>query len=251
MEEGANIASCIFEDGSSCSEYMFYLGECQPAEFLVEGGETEVEPPPEDTAETTAGNIVVGWMGYVNGTPEGSQFDDYVVILPEGQVGEFGIEGASEDVEAQIVDLRDHEEPGKYAHFWGTLACEVIDYGGCQLLVERLRVDGPGEFFDPDIVDGWEGTIFGLSYDQPGAPQPDDFFILAGDYPVRYGIDSAISAESGERDLAEAIVNLRDSGTPLRIWGEVMCGVPDAGGCSIQIYRIETDDEVYEIPINK
>lgn len=248
LDEGVNIASCRFSDGSSCSEYLFYLDECEQGEIPAEEDEPGAEPPQAEESET--GIVVVGWMGYIVNTPEGAQFDDYVIILPENQVGEFGIEGKSEDVEAQIVALRDREEPGKYAHFWGTLTCEVIDYGGCQLLVEMLRVDGPGEFFDPEIVHGWEGTIVSLSYDEPGAPQPDDSFILAGEYPVQYGIDSAISAESGERDLAEVILALRDSGTPVRIWGEVLCGVPDAGGCSIQVYKIETDGEVYEIPIN-
>jgi hypothetical protein len=186
-------------------------------------------------------------MGFVVSTPEGAQFDDYVIVLPEGEVGEFGIEGASEDVNTQIVALRDQEQPGKFAHFWGMLTCEILDYGGCQLLVERLRVDGPGEFFDPDRVEGWEGTIVELTYEEPGAPQPDDAFIPVGDYPVQYGIDSAISAESGERDLGDVITTLRGSGEVVRIWGEVMCGVPDAGGCRIDVNKIETGSEVYEI----
>jgi hypothetical protein len=71
--------------------------------------------------------------------------------------------------------------------------------------------------------------------------------MLAGEYPVHYGIDSAISAQSGERDLSEVIVSLRDNGTIVRIWGQVMCGVPDAGGCHIEVYRIEADGEDFEI----
>lgn len=247
LEEGANIGTCVFEDGSTCDEYLFYLGECQLGVNPAEGGETDAGYEEGDLYTEASGIDVVGWMGFVVSTPEGAQFDDYVIILPEGEVGKFGIEGASEDVNAQIVALRDREEPGKYAHFWGTLTCDVLDYSGCQLLVERLRVDGPGEFFDPDPVEGWEGTIVGLSYDEPGAPQPDDAFTPEGEYAVQYGIDSAISAESGERDLVDVIASLRGSGELMRIWGEVMCGVPDAGGCHIEVYRIETGGEVYEI----
>ena len=200
----------------------------------------------EAIGEPFVEQAVVGWYGYVLSLPDGAQFDDKLVLHPEG-AGEVGIEGTTETIEAEIVALRDKTEPGKYAHFWGKLVCEVPDVSACQLRVERLRVDGPGEFFEPDTVEGWEGTIIGFSYDEPGAPHPDDALVLAGDYPVQYGIDSAIAAESGERDMVDVIATLRGSGTVVRIWGEMMCGVPDAGGCHIEVYRIETSDQVYEI----
>jgi hypothetical protein len=247
FEEGANIGTCIFEDGSTCDEYAYYLGQCQPGANPAQESLDDRESPQADQPEATSGVPVVGWMGYVISTPAGAQFDDYVIVLPEGEVGEFGIQGASQDVQELIVALRDHEPPGKYAHFWGTLTCDVIDYGGCQLLVDRLRVDGPGEFFAPDTVEGWQGTIISFSYDEPGAPHPDDAFILAGDYPVQYGIDSAISADSGERDLSGVIADLRDGAGVLRIWGQMICGVPDAGGCHIEVYRIEAGDQDYKI----
>jgi putative hemolysin len=247
LDEGANIGTCVFEDGSTCDEYMLYRGECQPGDNPIEGGQRDAGSEQGGVSAGESGLVVVGWMGYVVSTPEGAQFDDYVIILPEGEVGEFGIEGVSEEVEAQIVELRDHTQPGKFAHFWGALTCDVPDYGGCQVLVERLRVEGSGEFFDPDEVAGWEGHILELFYDEPGAPQPDDAFIPVGDYPVQYGIDSAVSVESGERDLNEVIFTLRESGEMLRIWGEVMCGVPDAGGCRIEVDKIESGGEVHEI----
>lgn len=245
LEEGANIGACVFEDGSTCDEYMFYLGECGPGVGPADSGDSDAAPPPPDAPAIT-GVTVVGWMGYVRTAPTDGQFDDYVVILPEGEGGSFGIAGATEEVEPQIIALRDHEPPGMYAHFWGVLTCDAIDYNGCQLLVDRLRVDGPGAFFDPDPVEGWEGSIVDLSSGEPGSG-PDDAFVLMGGYPVQYGIDSAIAAESGERDLADVVVGLRDGGQLIRIWGEVTCGVPDAGGCHIEAYRIETGSEVYEI----
>jgi putative hemolysin len=244
---GTNIAMCVFEDGFSCGEFSYFKGECQPADDLQESAGTDSQLEEKDAASDNSGIQVVGWMGFVVSTPDGAQFDDYVVLLPEGEVGEYGIEGASEEADRQIESLRDQEQPGKYAHFWGTLNCGVMDYSSSQLLVERLRVDGPGEFFPPDRIEGWEGTIYEFSYAEPGAPQPDDAFILVGDYPVQFGIDSAISAETGERDLSKAIAELREGGEIVRIWGEMVCGVPDAGGCHIEVNRIESGGEVYEI----
>jgi hypothetical protein len=173
---------------------------------------------------------VVAWYGSVISLPAGSHYDDYLSLLPKG-TGEIGVEGANEAIEAQIVDLRDKVEPGKYAHFWGTLNCPALDYGGCELVVTRLRVDGPGPFFDPDPVEGWEGTI------HSGPPGPrsggDDYLVLAGDFPMQYGIDSL------DPTLAAQLESLRDTGTVIRVWGELTAGIPDWNGTQIQVTRIE------------
>ncbi|MCK4962434.1 MAG: hypothetical protein KAS19_08100, partial [Anaerolineales bacterium] len=92
-----------------------------PTPSIAEHEPTVAEDEGEDLVEPSEVGIpVVGWLGYVVSEPEGAQFDDHVIILPEGEVGEFGIEGADGSIEAEIVALRDHEEPGKYANFWGT-----------------------------------------------------------------------------------------------------------------------------------
>jgi putative hemolysin len=258
LQEGANIGTCVFPDGSSCSEFDFFEGRCQPGEGAgaeveeaepvgTDAGSSEIDVTPvEPVGEPIVEQAVVGWFGYVMSLPDGAQFDDKLVLHPAG-AGAVGISGATDAIEAEIMALRDKTDPGKNAHFWGRLVCGVPDVSGCQLKVERLRVDGPGEFFEPDTVAGWEGSIAGLSYDEPGAPQPDDAFIPVGDYPVQYGIDSAMSEETGERDLADVIASLRDSGRMVRIWGEMTCGVPDAGGCHIEVHRIEDGVEVYQI----
>jgi hypothetical protein len=201
-------------------------------------GEVDASGQVTDLAAPPGGTTVVAWLGYVVSTPDGAQFDDFVTILPEGQVGEFGIEGADEAIEAEIVALRDHEEPGKYANFWGTLRCEMIDYGGCQLLVTRIR--SGIEITDPEPVEGWEGTIVGLTYDEPGAPQPDDAFTLAGEYPVQYGIASYI-AENGWPIYKEELESRRDTGQTIRVSGHLICGVPDVNGCQIQVNHLEID----------
>jgi hypothetical protein len=195
--------------------------------------EGTVDPAGQVTEATgESGMDVVGWYGYVVGlTAEGGQFDDYVVLMPEG-TGEFGIEGADETSQAAIVALRDAEEPGKHAHLWGTLTCGVPDYGGCQLLVSRLRVDGPGPFFDPDPVEGWVGRIESVEGWEPGLYE--QYFVLDGEPSIRYGIDGTLA---GLNDEIEA---LRDSGTAVRIWGILRCGVPDYNASQIAVERIET-----------
>jgi hypothetical protein len=190
-------------------------------------GESLIEP-------SEVGVPVVGWLGYVVAEPEGAQFDDFVIILPEGEVGEFGIEGADESIEAGILTLRDHEEPGKYASFWGTLRCDVIDYGGCQLLATRIR--SGIDITDPEPIEGWEGKIYST---EPGA-QFDQYFVLDGDYPIWYGITSYI-AENGWPIYKEELENRRDTGQTIRVSGQLICGVPDVNGCQIQVNHIEVD----------
>jgi hypothetical protein len=186
-----------------------------------------------ETLATTGGQPVVGWMGRVVSLPAGGQFDDYLVLEPEG-AGEVGLTGADADVEAEIVALRDKEEPGKYAHFWGTLTCPALDYGGCQLVVARLDPGTPpGPRFDPDPVEGWQGQLFSV----PGMAQFEEYFVLDGPFPVRYGFQGADEA------LQTQLEDLRDTSAIIRIWGEIQCGVPSYGGCGIRVKRFELVSE--------
>jgi hypothetical protein len=179
-----------------------------------------------ETLAPTGGLPVVGWLGNVISLPAGSQYDDYLSLMPEG-AGEIGVEGADEAIEAEIVALRDKEEPGKYAHFWGTLMCDVPDYGGCQLLVARVRAGTA--ISDPEPVAAWEGTIVS----NPPGSQFDDYFTLAGDFPVGYGIDSLDSV------VAAQLEGLRDTGITAQVWGQLRTGVPDAFGSQIEVTRVE------------
>jgi hypothetical protein len=78
-------------------------------------------------------------------------------------------------------------------------------------------------------VEGWEGTVV----TNPAWAQVDDAFVLAGDYPVHYGIWSE------DPDLAARLEGYRNAGTLIRVWGQVLCGVPDANGCQIRVRRLE------------
>jgi putative hemolysin len=181
------------------------------------------EAPPKETE-------AAGWYGAIVSLPPDSEYDDYLVLAPEG-AGEIGIAGADEEIEAQIVALRDQAEPGKYAHFWGTLTCDVPDYGGCQLLVTHLRVGT--EITKPETVEGWDGVVVR----EPPLSQYDDHFILSGDFLIFYGIGSTDPA------IAAQLEELRNTMTPIRIWGEVTYGVMDVNGCTIDVTHIEITGE--------
>ncbi|HEY43422.1 MAG TPA: hypothetical protein G4O11_05500 [Anaerolineae bacterium] len=193
----------------------------------VKTGTPEPEAPLMERA-------IEAWYGYVVSLAPGDPYDDRLILVPEG-VGEFGVAGSSSEIEAEIEALRDQSEPANKAHFWGVLTCGVEDYGGCRLIVERLRPDGPGPIFEPDIVKGWEGVIYA------GPPGPrsggDDYFALVGDYHVQYGIWSV------DETLEKRLEELRDSVTVIHIWGELVAGVPDWNGTQIQVTQIEVVDK--------
>jgi len=193
---------------------------------------TDTVPPEPTATEEAPTETAIAWYGRVISLHDG-QFDDYLSVYPEGAI-EIGIEGETAAIEEQIVDLRDHAEPGRNAHFWGTLHCPTVDYGGCQLRVTRLRVDGPGPFFDPDPVEEWVGTIT-TGITEPGSGG-DDYFQLDGEFAIQYGIDGT-SDPSG--DLARQVEYFRHTGSKVRIWGSLMAGIPDWNATQIQISRIE------------
>lgn len=179
----------------------------------------EPVPPVETSIKATA------WFGHVESLPAGAQWDDKLVF--GNAAGEVGIEGATPEIQAQIVALRDQPEPGKYANFWGTLYCGVPDYAGCQFVVEQIRVGATST--GEEAVDAWQGTLVS----NPPGSQFDDYFVLAGDYPVPFGMHSMDPA------LQAQLESLRDSGQSFKVWGSLRTGVPDAYGSQIQVEQIE------------
>jgi hypothetical protein len=188
-------------------------------------GEVDATGKVTETTGLVSGRSVVGWFGKVLPAPEGAQVVAYLALEPS-TVGKVGLKGAAADLDAEIKSLRDS---GIAAHFWGTLNCASSGAEICQLVVTRLRQDGEALIFDPDPVDRWEGT---LHANEPTA-QFDDYFVLAGDFPVRYGIDSADPA------LAEQLRKIRDTGSTVRVWGRLTCGVLDVNGSQISVIAVE------------
>jgi hypothetical protein len=75
--------------------------------------------------------------------------------------------------------------------------------------------------------------------------QFDDYFVLEGDYPVQYGIDSFI-AENGFPIYAEELESLRASDQVVKVSGELICGVPDSNGCQIQVHSLEVNGKAVD-----
>jgi len=175
--------------------------------------------------------LALCWYGRVESTPKGAALDRYLVLLPEELCQAVDAVGADEVIEAEIEGLRDS---GIYAHFWGTLNCDVPGWGGCRLVVTRLRAEGPeGPFFDPDPVEGWTGSVFSM----PDDAQFDDYFVLSGNVRAHYGIESADAA------IAAQLESLRDTGSIVRVWGQVTCPAIDFYGTEIQVTRLEVVSE--------
>ncbi len=215
------------ESSEPSSDQPETLGTMEPngssaivSEVVNDPVETAIQPT------QATGQIVAGWLGKVLSLPHGSQYDDFLVLSPDG-TGEFGLSGAIPEIESQIIALRDKEEPGKYAHFWGTLYCDVPDYNGCQLRVERIRA---GAFAtDPEPVDGWQGTIRGATFNSANSL----VFVLDGKYPMQFSIDSL------DESLRAQLESLRDTGALLQVWGELLTGIPDVNGSRIHVARLE------------
>lgn len=181
---------------------------------------------------------VTAWPGHIITLPEGSGALQAFVLLPDG-AGEFELVGADEQVNASIAELRDREGSEGFVHVWGELDCGVDTYQGCRLLAERLR--SGTEVIEAEPVDGWQGVIYSRS--QPAGSGGDDFFVLAGEYPVEYGIWSQDEA------LLTDLEALRDTGTPIQIWGDLVAGIPDWAGTQIRVARFErVESEGIDLP---
>lgn len=194
-----------------------------PEAGLLQQGEMDAAGPATENHALDDSQQAICWGGFIKSLPAGGQFDDYMAL--EGENG-VGLEAVDNTIAAQIQVVRDSDT---LIHLWGELYCPAIDYGGCQLLVTRLREDRPGPLPDPEAVEGWAGTLGAL---EPGA-QFDRYFTLMGNAPVRYGISSIDSAVEAQ------LTAFQQTGELVRVWGQVTCGVPSPNGAHINVTRVE------------
>ena len=191
----------------------------------ISQSETETpEPLPEPTE--SSGIEAVAWLGHIVSMPAGSQYDDFVILSPGGR-GEFGLTGATPEIEAEIRSLRDAEGPEEYIHLWGELTCEGQDYNGCQLIVDKLHY---GANFSEETIDGWEGTIISSTFN--GATSY--VFVLDGEIPMWYSIHA-----SQDEALQAEIESIRDTGAIIRVTGNLLVGIPDVNGTRIEAAIID------------
>jgi hypothetical protein len=189
-------------------------------------------PPPESGRQGIP-QEVVAWYGQVYSVGDADPQYDYLKLWHLNIWHKYGravgIVGANPAIDAEIDRIRDRDVR---ATVWGTLVCGVGDYGACQLRVVRISANDGGPVFDPERVDGWEGTI-GWLPGPPGSQEGAHLFVLSGEFPVLYGITSA------DPSLQEQLGDLQDTETVVRIWGELRSRVQPVTGTLIDIDRLE------------
>lgn len=100
-ENGGQYGVCLFPDGSECEEWAFFRGACEPGETVPDDSEDSIPPP----LSAIDGVPVVAWYGQVIGLPEGSEHDDYLLVLPEGTAA-VGLDSQDKQVRAEIPAMR-------------------------------------------------------------------------------------------------------------------------------------------------
>jgi hypothetical protein len=204
------------------------------AKAIVESFEsTEATGSPPEEIPTTwtdgpppASTNVVAWLGHIASQPEGSRFDDMVILAQEG-TGEFGLRGATPEIEAEIHSLRDAEGVNEYVHLWGTLNCGVEDYNNCQLSVDRLQY---GEDIVEQDISDWFGKIKKFVFNDGESY----VFEQLGYFPLWYSINA-----SQNESLKIRIEHYAETGEIVEVSGKLLVGIPDVNGTRIEISSIE------------
>ncbi len=160
--DGSQSGVCIFPNGSTCDEWAYYQGECEPV-IPVVTVEATANPGNEPGIFVSPGTAeeLANWWGVIKRTDPGAQYDDYFERQDTGQVIYFGIDSMDPAIRSQIEALRDS---GKIVHLYGTLLSNAPDYNGSQIQVIRIQVEeqASGGYMPPgtseEIAD-WRGVI--------------------------------------------------------------------------------------------
>jgi hypothetical protein len=170
-------------------------------------------------------DVVERWEGTLVSTPEGAQFDDYFVLTGDFAV-HYGIDSTDAALAAQLESLRDTQTT---IRVWGRLTTGVPDVNGSQIAVIAIEVAGDTQPPASVLVSGWVGAIIPFG---AGAQYDDYFERQDGE---RFGIDAT------DEDMQKRIVALRTTRSWVRIWGQLVTGVPDVEGRQIQLERYEIE----------
>jgi putative hemolysin len=221
---GGQVGICRFDDGSTCDEWAYFRGECGPE-----------STPGDGISVTPAAQAfpVTAWAGHVASAPDGSEGEMVLDLLPAG-TGQVRVSGATQEIEKEIRNLVDGSGVKQAALFWGSLSCDSSGEGACVLSTTKVRY---GQFQERDIVESWEGSVVCSYFNSSPTATCGNAFVLSGDFPVQFGLWSADVA------LLQEIEGLRDSGKQVRVWGQILAGVPDVNGTQIQVEKLEMIQE--------
>jgi hypothetical protein len=189
--------------------------------------------PPLESGQQGTPIEVLAWYGQIYSVAGADPHNDYLKPWHLNLWPKFGravgIVGANPAIDAEIDRVRDRDVR---VTVWGTLTCGVGDYGACQLRVTRFSADDGGPVFDPERVEGWEGTI-GWLPGPPGSQASVHIFVLAGEVSVVYGMTSTDPAVLAELE------RLQDTETVVRIWGELRSRIQPTTGTAIDVERVQ------------
>lgn len=109
------------------------------------------------TSNGSTKEIKGGYVGKIIKTPEGSQFDDYFKTAD----GEYGILALAEPIKTKLIELRDL---GQEIILWGELIKDVSDYGGRQILVNKIAIPADNFFLAWQVE---KNENLGISFQYP------------------------------------------------------------------------------------
>jgi putative hemolysin len=95
---------------------------------------------------------------------------------------------------------------------------------------ETDTVTPEGDALAEDEVADWRGVIVSMG---EGAEYDDAFERQSPGEPLIVGIDSI------DPEVRQQIIDLRDTGVVVRVWGTLLSDVPDVNGSQIAVDRIE------------
>ena len=172
------------------------------------------------------GDPVFAWLGHIASAPEGSRFDNMLVLSPQG-TGQIGLTGATPEIEAEINSLRDAEGPNEYVHIWGTLlAC--YEKNNCEIVVERIQ---SGANYSEEEIHDWLGIIKKTTFNDG---ESYVFELIWRQFPIWYGIDA-----SQDESLQAKLAHFFETGERVQMSGLLLVGVPDVNGTRIEISSIK------------
>jgi hypothetical protein len=174
----------------------------------------------------------IAWPGRVSSGSDG----DTLMFDISGGAGTIEMTSSDESVLSNLQAVRDDNGPDGFVHLWGRLECNPGGVERCRLEVTRVRRGT--EITEAEPVNAWEGVIYART--GPPGSGGDDYFVLIGSWPIQYGIWAM------DDGLREQLESLRDSGQVIRIWGEIVAGLPDWNGTQIRVTSFEVVDQSFD-----